>query len=117
MLRAELSRRRGVGAPSRGDPPIHGTRVDRRRRVTLRVAILGGDGFCGWPAALRLSAVGHDVSIVDNLSRRRIDVDLGTQSLTPIETIDTRLEDWQRRGGTRIGFFAPDSARDYAQPP
>ncbi len=81
----------------------------------MRVAILGGDGFCGWPAALRLSAVGHDVSIVDNLSRRRIDVDLGTQSLTPIETIDTRLEDWQRRGGTRIGFVAIDVARDYAR--
>ena len=53
-----------------------------------RVIVLGGDGFCGWPTALGLSAAGHSVTIVDNLSRRRIEAELGAPSLTPIADID-----------------------------
>ena len=53
----------------------------------MRVLILGGDGFCGWPTALHLSAQGHEVGIVDNLSRRNIDNELEVQSLTPITPI------------------------------
>ena len=34
-----------------------------------KILVLGGDGFCGWPTSLHLSDVGHDVIIVDNLSR------------------------------------------------
>jgi hypothetical protein len=49
-----------------------------------KVIVLGGDGFCGWPTSLFLSDQGHDVVIVDNLSRRKIDLDLGCDSLTPI---------------------------------
>jgi hypothetical protein len=49
-----------------------------------KVIILGGDGFCGWPTSLYLSDQGHDVVIVDNLSRRNIDTELGCDSLTPI---------------------------------
>lgn len=49
-----------------------------------KVIVLGGDGFCGWPTSLYLSDQGHDVVIVDNLSRRKIDLDLGCDSLTPI---------------------------------
>ncbi len=48
--------------------------------------ILGGDGFCGWPTSLYLSDQGHDVVIVDNLSRRNIDTELGCDSLTPIQS-------------------------------
>ena len=51
-----------------------------------KVIILGGDGFCGWPTSLYLSDQGHDVVIVDNLSRRKIDLDLGCDSLTPISS-------------------------------
>ena len=43
----------------------------------MRILVLGGDGFCGWPTALHLSARGHEVAVVDNLSRRRIDGELG----------------------------------------
>ena len=57
----------------------------------VKVAILGGDGFCGWPASLYLSDKGHDVIIIDNLSRRAIDEELGADSLTPIADIDTRI--------------------------
>ena len=50
----------------------------------MRILILGGDGFCGWPTSLHLSASGHDVAIVDNLARRKADVELEAESLTPI---------------------------------
>lgn len=51
-----------------------------------KVLVLGGDGFCGWPTSLYLSDQGHDVVIVDNLSRRNIDIELGCDSLTPISS-------------------------------
>jgi len=78
-----------------------------------RVLVLGGDGFCGWPTALHLSAVGHDITIIDNLSRRKIDDYLGVKSLTPIAPITERLERWGACSGRAIGFFDIDIATDY----
>lgn len=63
------------------------------------VLVLGGDGFCGWPTALHLADNGHQVTIVDNLSRRRIDEELGVQSLTPIASINERLNAWEEVAG------------------
>jgi len=79
----------------------------------VKVLVLGGDGFCGWPCALNLADQGHDVVIVDNLSRRKIDVDLGVASLTPIATIWDRLAAWQEVGGRPMGFVALDIAQEY----
>lgn len=78
-----------------------------------QVIVLGGDGFCGWPTSLRLAQEGYDVTIVDNLSRRKIDVELGCQSLTPIETIETRLRIWAEVSGKPIRYVNLDVARDY----
>lgn len=79
----------------------------------MKVAILGGDGFCGWPASLYLSGQGHDVIIVDNLSRRAIDEELGAESLTPITSIEERLAAWTEVSGKTIGFYNLDVAQDY----
>ena len=79
----------------------------------MRILILGGDGFCGWPTALHLSAQGHDVRIVDNFARRRADVELGTQSLTPIRSMATRLHTWSALTGAVIRFDEIDVAEDY----
>lgn len=79
----------------------------------MKVAILGGDGFCGWPASLYLSDQGHDVIIVDNLSRRAIDEELGAESLTPITSIEERLAAWTEVSGKTIGFYNLDVAQDY----
>ena len=57
-----------------------------------KVVVLGGDGFCGWPTCLHLSDAGHDVVMVDNLSRRNIDTELGCSSLTPIQPPEVRLQ-------------------------
>ena len=69
-----------------------------------RILVLGGDGFCGWPTSLYLSRRGHDVTIVDNLSRRKIDVELEVESLTPIRPISQRLAAWRELTGREIGF-------------
>ena len=79
------------------------------------VLVLGGDGFCGWPTALRLSAAGYRVSIVDNLSRRRIDEELGCESLTPIRSIDERIAAWNRVTGHRIDFYPIDIAARFQE--
>jgi UDP-sulfoquinovose synthase len=79
----------------------------------MRVLILGGDGFCGWPTALHLSARGCEIGIVDNLSRRDIDAELGVQSLTPIETPAARIEAWREISGRTIDFFPLTLGRDY----
>ena len=79
----------------------------------MRVVVLGGDGFCGWPTALHLSAEGHDVHVVDNLSRRNIDNELETESLTPIRPIGERLRVWQEVSGREMSFHHLDIAADY----
>ncbi len=79
----------------------------------MRIAVLGGDGFVGWPTALHLSARGHEVTIVDNLSRRDIDAELGVASLTPIEPLAVRLRAWQEVSGRTIDFRLLDIAEDY----
>ncbi|MDO5633107.1 MAG: NAD-dependent epimerase/dehydratase family protein [Paracoccus sp. (in: a-proteobacteria)] len=79
----------------------------------MKVLVLGGDGFCGWPSALHLSAGGHEVVIVDNLSRRKIDVELEAGSLTPIRPLGQRLAAWQEVSGKTIRFVNLDVAQDY----
>jgi UDP-sulfoquinovose synthase len=71
----------------------------------MKVVVLGGDGFCGWPTSLYLSNRGHEVIIVDNLSRRNIDVELEVESLTPIRPIGERLRVWKELTGKTIGFY------------
>src|SRR5258708_4153636 len=79
----------------------------------MRVLVLGGDGFCGWPTSLYLSDRGHDVTILDNLSRRNIDNELEVQSLTPIRPIGERMRTWQEIAGREIGFVNLNLATEY----
>ncbi len=79
----------------------------------MRVLVLGGDGFCGWPTSLHLSDRGHDVLIVDNLSRRNIDNELEVESLTPISPMGKRLAAWKELSGREIGFRRFDVAEHY----
>lgn len=78
-----------------------------------KVVVLGGDGFCGWPTALYLSRHDYEVAIVDNLSRRNIDNELETDSLTPISSIGVRLSAWKNLTGHNISFFNFDVCEDY----
>jgi UDP-sulfoquinovose synthase len=79
----------------------------------MRVLVLGGDGFCGWPTSLYLSDRGHEITIADNLSRRKIDVELEVDSLTPIRPLSDRLAAWRQVSGRDIGFVNVDLAAEY----
>jgi len=78
-----------------------------------KVIVLGGDGFCGWPTSLHLSEQGHDVVIVDNLSRRNIDNELGCDSLTPIQSPEVRCNVWKEVSGNDIKYVNLDVAKEY----
>jgi len=74
----------------------------------MRILVLGGDGYCGWPTALYLSRRGHDIGIADNFHRRSWDHELGAQTLTPIRPLTERLRTWQRHTGKEIESFVGD---------
>ena len=79
----------------------------------MKIIVLGGDGFCGWPTSLYLSNKGHQVIIVDNLSRRKIDLELEVNSLTPITFIGERLSTWKQISGNNIRFENFDVSKNY----
>jgi UDP-sulfoquinovose synthase len=81
--------------------------------MNKKIIIFGGDGFCGWPTALFLSRQGYEVVIVDNLSRRKIDIELGCDSLTPISSIFKRIKRWEELTGKKIPFYNFDIAKNY----
>jgi UDP-sulfoquinovose synthase len=74
----------------------------------MKIAILGGDGFCGWATALYLSRKGHSIAIVDNFARRQWDHELGAQTLTPIRPLAERLAVWQQLTGNTIESWVGD---------
>ncbi len=78
----------------------------------MRIAVLGGDGYCGWATALHLANRGHSVAIVDNYVRRQWDHELGVQSLTPILPLADRLRIWRDISGQTIDLFVGD-VNDY----
>ncbi len=74
----------------------------------MRVLVAGGDGFCGWPTSLYLSAQGHEVFVADNFSRRQWDEELGTESLTRIFDLKTRASRWKELTGREIAYAVGD---------
>jgi UDP-sulfoquinovose synthase len=75
---------------------------------SMKIAVLGGDGYCGWATALYLSQKGHSVAIADNFARRQWDHELGVQTLTPIRPLSDRLRIWQEISGNTIELFVGD---------
>jgi UDP-sulfoquinovose synthase len=81
---------------------------NREEKDSVRICVLGGDGYCGWATALYLSQKGHDVSIIDNFVRRLWDHELGAQTLTPIRPLSQRLAAWERCTGKTIDSYVGD---------
>lgn len=79
----------------------------------MKIIVFGGDGFCGWPTSLHLSSQGHDIVIVDNLSRRKIDVELEVDSLTPVSPMSTRLSAWEYLTDRVMKFVLMDMSKEY----
>src|SRR5712691_4503524 len=103
-LTSNLSR-----GPEKG-PTIRRLEAGRTRRsAIMRILILGGDGYLGWPTAMYFSARGHDVHAVDNYLRRRAHDERGTDSLTPIgENLPARAQAWNDVTGKTIGVTEGD---------
>ncbi len=74
----------------------------------MRILVLGGDGYLGWPTALHLSHRGHDVGVVDNFARRRYDVEMGVDSLVPVRPLEHRINVWQEVSALRIESYVGD---------
>lgn len=74
----------------------------------MRILVLGGDGYLGWPTAMYLSARGHDVGVVDNFAKRRWEVELNVEPLIPIHTLHDRVKAWKEVTGHTIELFVGD---------
>ena len=74
----------------------------------MRILVLGGDGYLGWPAALHLSRRGHEVGVVDNFVRRQYDFEMGVDSLVPIHQLQHRIRTWEEVSGLRVEGFVGD---------
>jgi UDP-sulfoquinovose synthase len=100
----------------------------------MRILVLGGDGFLGWPTAMNLSASGHDVMVVDNYLRRRACIEKDVPTLFPVPNLHERARAWKETGNSSIevrigdvcdyGFlldcfkcFGPDTVIHYAEQP
>src|SRR5579875_3777816 len=94
---------RGACSPLRRRPPVCPA-LQVGKCGPMRIAIAGGDGFCGWATALHLSRAGHEVIVLDNLIRRRWDEELGTEPLVPIREPQERIAAWRELTGRQIEF-------------
>jgi UDP-sulfoquinovose synthase len=74
----------------------------------VKILVLGGDGYLGWPTALYLSRRGHQVGVVDNMVRRQYDVEMGVSSLVPIVRLDQRVDRWRDVSGFSMDLFEGD---------
>src|SRR5579875_623299 len=74
----------------------------------MKILVLGGDGYLGWPTALHLSESGHEVAVADNFVRRHYDNELGVESLVPIEPLQSRIAVWKELTGQEITCYVGD---------
>jgi UDP-sulfoquinovose synthase len=74
----------------------------------MNILVLGGDGYLGWPTAMHLSSLGHDVAVVDNFLRRGMSIELGAGSLTPVRSLQERVTAWRDLSGREIATFVGD---------
>ena len=79
----------------------------------MKILILGGDGYLGWPTAMHLSAAGHDVAVVDNFLRRGMSIEVGAGSLTPLQSLQERVRAWREVTGNEIRPFVGDLTDPY----
>ena len=74
----------------------------------MRILVLGGDGYLGWPTAMYLSARGHLVGVIDNFAKRRWEMELNVEPLMPIRTLHDRVKTWREVTGKEIELFVGD---------
>src|SRR5438105_4576169 len=91
-------------------------RRGRNERGFVRVLVLGGDGYVGWPVALRFSVRGFDVCVLESFARRRLVAAADRDSLTPIRSWRERRAAWRELTGRWIEFIEDDLNRPGCAP-
>jgi UDP-sulfoquinovose synthase len=91
-----------------GQDNVNGVTGVTREEWRMKILVLGGDGYLGWPTALHLSEHGHQVAVADNFARRHYDDELGVESLVPIEPLRVRIAAWKEITGKEIGCYVGD---------
>ncbi len=71
----------------------------------MRVLILGGDGYLGWPTAMHFSAEGHEVAVLDSFIKRRWEMELGVEPLIPTPPLHRRVRLWKEITGKEIEIY------------
>jgi len=79
----------------------------------MKILILGGDGYLGWPTAMYLSGQGHDVAVVDSMIKRYWEAELAVEPLAPIRPLPNRVKRWKEVSGRDIQVFIGDIAENH----
>lgn len=79
----------------------------------MRILILGGDGYLGWPTAMYFSSKGHDIAVVDNMVKRFWEAEIGVEPLGPIRPLQVRVKRWQEINGAKISTYIGDIAENH----
>ena len=74
----------------------------------MKILMLGGDGYLGWPTAIYLSRRGHQVAVLDNFVKRRWELELNVEPLIPVQTLHDRVERWRMVDGRKMELFVGD---------
>lgn len=79
----------------------------------MRILVLGGDGYLGWPTAMHFARAGHEVAIIDNLSKRFWEAEMGVAPLFPVPSIQKRVRLWKEAGENPIKLFVGDISQNH----
>lgn len=79
----------------------------------MKILVLGGDGYLGWPTAMYLSKNGHEVAVVDNMAKRGWEAELGIEPLIPIKSLYSRISRWKEVTGHDIKAYIGDIAENH----
>src|SRR3989338_6500446 len=74
----------------------------------MRILVLGGDGYLGWPTAMHFAKKGHEVAVVDNLSKRFWEAEIGVAPLFHIPSLQKRVRLWNASGERPMRLFVGD---------
>lgn len=79
----------------------------------MKILILGGDGYLGWPTSMYLASKNHDVAIVDNMAKRFWEAECSVEPLFPLSTISTRVLSFEKLTGKKIQTFIGDISNNH----
>ena len=74
----------------------------------MKILILGGDGYLGWPTAMYLSRKGHTVAVLDNFNKRKWEMEIGVKPLVPVATLHERIKTWKEVSGKDTQLYVGD---------